>query len=208
MKDIVIVGAGGHACEIVWLAQRCRRKVKGFLDDTLEKQGKDFLGIPVLGLIESRNNYLDCDFIIAIGNPRSRKKIIDNFFSGAIYSYATLIDPSSLLGENIKVGEGSMICAGSILTINVEIGKHCIVNINSTLSHGSKLLNYVTIAPNVSISGDVSIKNLVEVGANSSIREKITIHDGAIIGMGAVVIKDIEENCIMVGNPARFLKRI
>ncbi|ATO19569.1 acetyltransferase [Acinetobacter sp. LoGeW2-3] len=206
MKEIIIIGAGGHAIEIAWLASRCKRKVKGFLDDTLEKQGKCFSNIPVLGKIEERKKYLECEFIIAIGNPRARNKIVDYFFSDEHYSFATLIDPTCILGENIKVGEGSMICAGTILTINVDIGNHCIVNINSTLSHGVKLDDYVTIAPNVSISGDVCLKQLVEIGANSSIREKVTIYDGAMVGMGTVVIKDIEENHTVVGNPSRIIK--
>ncbi|UNW09143.1 MULTISPECIES: acetyltransferase [Acinetobacter] len=206
MREIIIIGAGGHAIEIAWLANRCKRKVKGFLDDTLEKQGKIFSNIPVLGRIEERNKYLDCEFIIAIGNPRARNKIIQNFFSEECYCFATLIDPSSILGENIKIGQGSMICAGTVLTINVEVGNHCIVNINATLSHGVKINDYVTIAPNVSISGDVWIKQQVEIGANSSIREKLTIYEGAMIGMGAVVVKDVEKNYVLVGNPAKLLK--
>lgn len=208
MKDIIIVGAGGHGVEMVWLARRCGRKIKGFLDNTPEKQEKYILGEKVLGKIEESNNYLDCEFIIAIGNPRARKNIIDTFFSSKKYQFATLIDPTVILGENIIIGSGAMICAGAILTVNVNIGQHCIVNINSTLSHGVSVDNFVTIAPNVSISGDVKICDWVEVGANATIREKLVIDKGAMIGMGAVLTKNVEKNHIMVGNPAKLLKII
>lgn len=206
MKDIIIVGAGGHGIEMVWLARRCGRKIKGFLDNTPEKQENHILGERVLGRIDKSDNYLDCEFVIAIGNPRARKNIIDTFFSSKKYQFATLIDPTVILGENIIIGNGAMICAGSILTVNINIGQHCIVNINSTLSHGVSIDNFVTIAPNVSISGDVKICDLVEVGANATIREKLMINEGAMIGMGAVLINNVGKNHIMVGNPARLLK--
>lgn len=208
MKELVIVGAGGHGIEMVWLARRCGRKIKGFLDNTPAKIGTSILGESVLGSIESRNNYLDCEFIIAVGNPRGRKKILDTFFSSERYQFATLIDPTALLGENIKIGEGSMVCAGCILTVNVNIGQHCIVNINANLSHGTCIGNFVTIAPSASISGDVSIQDFVEIGANAVVREKLTIEQGAMVGMGAVLTKDVEKNHVMVGNPAKLLKTL
>lgn len=208
MKELIIVGAGGHGLEMVWLARRCGRAIKGFLDSTPEKIGTSILGTLVLGSIETRDNYLDCEFIIAIGNPRSRKKIVNSFFLSEKYQFATLIDPTALIGENIKIGEGSMVCARTIFTVNINIGQHCIVNVNSTLSHGVYIDNFVTIAPSVSVSGDVSIRALVEIGANAVLREKLTINQGAMIGMGAVLTKDVEMNHVMVGSPAKLLKVI
>lgn len=208
MKDLIIVGAGGHGIEIAWLAKRCQRKIKGFLDSTPEKQNTQIMGLDILGPIENAQQYIECEFIIAIGNPRARKKIIDNFFNDEKFIFATLIDPQVIVGQDVMIGEGSMICAGSILTVNVSIGQHCIVNINSTLSHGVHIDNFVTIAPNVSISGDVKLKDCVEIGANATLREKLTVQEGAMIGMGAVLTKDVEKNHVMVGNPAKLLKVI
>lgn len=206
MKELVIIGAGGHGIEIAWLANRCNRKIRGFLDNTPEKQNTKVMGVDVLGVIDSAQQYLDCEFVIAIGNPRARKKIIDQFFSGNQFTFATLIDPQAIIGDNVSILEGSMICAGAVLTVNVTIGQHCIVNINSTLSHGTYINNFVTIAPNVSISGDVTIHKYVEIGANAVLREKLVINEGAMIGMGAVLTKNVEKNYIMVGNPAKLLK--
>lgn len=208
MRDIVIIGAGGHGVEIAWLARRCGRKVKGFLDNTPEKQNTKILGIDVLGSLDTAIQYTECEFIIAIGNPRSRRKIVDSYFSTQQFQFATLIDPSVVLGNNIEIGQGSMICARSVLTVNVNIGEHCIININSTLSHGVELGNFVTIAPNVALSGDVKLGNITEIGANAVLREKIIVKEGAMIGMGAVLTKDVEANHVMIGNPAKLLKVI
>lgn len=208
MKELVIVGAGGHGGEISWLAKRCGRTVRGFLDNTPEKQGAFIRGVPVLGTLEQCSKFMECEFIIAIGSPRSRKKIFEDFFQGKNFIFATLIDPTATIGENIQILEGTMICAGSILTVDVQIGKHCIVNTNAVLSHGVVIGDYVTVAPNASVSGNVSLGTMVEVGANATIREKIIIEDGAMIGMGTVVTKNVFCNQVMVGNPARLLKVI
>ncbi|MBO8215916.1 MULTISPECIES: acetyltransferase [Acinetobacter] len=208
MKELIIVGAGGHGNEISWLAKRCGRVVRGFLDNTVEKQGAFIRGIPVLGTLDECSKFTDCDFVIAIGSPRARKKIIERFFSEEEFTFATLIDPSATIGENIHIQEGTMICAGGILTVDVKLGKHCIVNTNAVLSHGVILGDYVTVAPNASISGDVSLGNIVEIGANATIREKVSVQDGAMVGMGSVVIRNILSNQVVVGNPAKLLKVI
>ena len=206
MKELIIVGAGGHGIEIAWLARRCNRVIKGFLDNTPEKQNQIIADLRVLGTLDKRNDFMDCEFVIAVGSPRARKNIVCNYFNSSIYKFATLVDPTAIIGENVKISEGSMICARSILTIDVQIGKHTIVNINSTISHGCSLGDYVTLAPNASVSGDIDIANLVEIGASAVVKEKIKIKEGALVGMGSVVTKNIDRNCVVVGNPSKFLK--
>lgn len=208
MKDIVIIGAGGHASEVVWLAKRCGRVITGFLDNTPEKQNTFYHGFPVLGALDDCSKFMDCDFIVAIGSPYARQKVIKAYFQDINFTFATLIDPSALIGENIRIGEGGMICAGSILTVDVAIGIHCLVNTNAVLSHGVIGGDFVTVSPNASILGNVCLGDMVEVGANATIKEKLTIQDGAMIGMGAVVTKDVAKNHVMVGNPAKLLKVI
>ena len=208
MKEIIIIGAGGHGGEVAWLAKRCGRTVRGFLDNTPEKQGKFIQGVPILGTLQQCFEFMECEFIIAIGSPRARKKIVEDFFQGRDFIFATLIDPTAIIGENTKIQDGTMICAGSILTIDVQVGKHSIINTNAVLSHGVIAGDYVTVAPNASVSGNVIFGSMVEIGANATIREKIIIENGAMIGMGAVVINDVSCNQVMVGNPAKFLKSL
>lgn len=208
MKPLIIVGAGGHGQEVVWLAQRCNRIILGFLDDTADKLGKSYLGVQVLGPIDDYDKFLDCEFIVAIGNCRYRSKLVNKLESNPNVLFATLIDPQSIIGCRSVIGSGSMICAGSILTVDVDIGKHCIVNVNASISHGCKIGNFSTIAPNASISGDVIIEDEVEIGANAVIKEKIIVRKRALIGMGAVVVKNIDPSNVVIGNPAKLLKKL
>lgn len=208
MKNIVVVGAGGFGKEVAWIAKRCGREVLGFLDGTLDKQNTKVMGLDVLGPLENAKNYMDCEFIIAIGNPRSRKKIVDTFFNNEQFNFATLIDPLSIIGENVLIGSGSVICAGAILTVDISMGKHIIVNLNSTIGHDVCIKDYVTIAPNSSISGNILLNDLVEIGTNATLREKLVVDEGAIVGMGTVLTKNVAKNNVMIGNPAKLLKII
>ncbi|WP_286966035.1 MULTISPECIES: acetyltransferase [Acinetobacter] len=206
MKKVVIVGAGGFGKEVAWMAQRCGRDILGFLDGTPEKQNTTIMGYDVLGPLENAKDYFDCEFVLAIGNPRSRKKIIDYYFNDEKFQFTTLVDPSAIVGVQVKIGVGSIICAGTILTVNIDVGSHTIININSTVGHDVRIHDFVTIAPNASISGNVILQDLVEVGTNASIREKLEVKYGAVIGMGAVLTKNVEDNMVMVGNPAKILR--
>lgn len=208
MQEIVIIGAGGFGKEVAWMAKRCGRVVKGFLDETPEKQNTKIMGIDVLGPIEYAKQFIECEFIIAIGNPRSRQKIFDNFLNGEQFKFATLIDPQAIVGESVSIAEGTMVCAGAILTVDIDVGKHTIININCTIGHDVKIKDFVTIAPNASVSGNIELGSCTEIGTNATLREKLIIKDGAMIGMGAVLTKDVEENHVMVGNPAKLLKVI
>jgi sugar O-acyltransferase (sialic acid O-acetyltransferase NeuD family) len=205
MNKLVIVGAGGFGKEVAWLARRCGKEVVGFLDDTPEKQNLILNEVPVLGPITLYEQYLECDFILAIGNPRAKEKIVRDKLQ-KVRKFATLIDPSALVGENILLGEGVIICANSILTVNIKIGNHSVINLNTSIGHDVVVGAYATIAPNVALSGNLQIGNCVEIGTNAALRERLHIGDGAMIGMGAVVTKDVYSNHVVVGNPARLLK--
>ena len=208
MKDIIIVGASGFGTEILWLARRLGRNVAGFLDDTTEKHKTHILGVPVLGAINECGKYGSNEFIVAIGSPRGRASVVSDLTGHGIVEYATLVDPSAIVGENVSIGEGSIVCAGVICTVNVSIGRHTIINLNSTVGHEVEIDDFVTIAPNVSISGNIYLNNLVEVGTGATLREKLEVGAGSVVGMGSVLTKSVDENKIVVGNPARVIKSL
>lgn len=208
MKDLVIVGASGFGMEVLWLAERCGRNVLGFLDDTPEKQGSLVLGYRVLGHISSWVKYDNCEFVLAIGSPRGRKSVAEKMEGYGAPEYATLVDPGAMLGKSVGINEGGIVCAGVVCTVAIKIGRHAIINLNSTIGHESVLGDFCTVAPGASISGNSNIGDLVEIGTGAKIREKITIATGSVVGMGSVLTKNVDENKVVVGNPARIIKSI
>jgi sugar O-acyltransferase (sialic acid O-acetyltransferase NeuD family) len=208
MKELIIIGGGGFAKEVIWLAGDCNRKVKGILDDSVENHSTYIQGTLVLGCISEWVNYKECEFIIAIGSPRVRRKILNNMLSLGCPNFATLIHPSVRYSNTVSFGDGSIICAGSILTADITLGSHNILNLNVTVGHECQFGDYVTIAPMAAVSGNVLLSDLVEIGTGAVIRQGLSLLEGSMLGMGGVLTKNIPERIIFAGNPAKKLKEI
>ena len=208
MNSVIIIGAGGFGMEVLWLAERCGKRVLGFLDDTPGKINSEIMGYPVLGEVSSWSSYEKSEFIVAIGSPRGRKAVIEKMKSSGVPAFATLIDPNAIVGKEVVIGAGSIICAGVICTVAISIGCHVVVNLNSTIGHESTVGDFCTIAPNASISGNVCLESCVEIGTGAKIREKISVKSGSVLGMGSVLVKDLESNKVAVGNPARVIREV
>lgn len=164
-----------------------------------EVQGYSF---NVCNLLESTDPLeSNTSTVIAIGDGLVRKNIFGQFPN---LSYICLFRGLEY-GEN-KYGKGTIIAPGTILTTGITIGDHVIVNLNCTIGHDSKIGSFTTISPGANISGNVTIGELCYIGTNAVIREKINICDNVVIGAGGVVIKDIIESGIYVGNPVKKIK--
>ncbi|CAM4283869.1 MULTISPECIES: acetyltransferase [Pseudoalteromonas] len=209
MKEIIVIGGGGFAKEVVWLAHDCNRKVRGVLDDNTFTHGADVQGAIVLGSVDSWVDYTsDCEFVIAIGNPRTRKAVSDKMQLLGKPNFATLIHPSARYSNTVSFGQGSIICAGSILTADITLGAHNILNLNVTVGHECKFGDFITVAPMAAISGNVILDDLVEIGTGATIRQGLNLQKGSMLGMGGVLTKNIPERTIFAGNPAKKLKEI
>lgn len=208
MKELVIVGGSGFGKEVIWLAEETKQfQVVGILDDKAPKGSKIF-GKEVIGGVDDAVNFKNYHFVIAIGNPRVRKLVHDRLKSSDVVLFPNLIHPSVIYSSSIQMGMGNIICAGTILTTDIHIGNQNIINLNCTIGHDTVIKDYCTIAPIVAISGNVRLENLVEVGTGSSIRQGLIIDEGGVLGMGGVLTKDIGENQIFIGNPAKFFRSL
>ncbi|MBC5715249.1 acetyltransferase [Roseburia sp. BX1005] len=210
MKDLYIIGAGGFGREVAWLVERINDvsfewNLKGFIDDDESIWGSKEDGYPVLGGCEYLKKIGDVYAVCAVGSAKVRKKIINKLADSQV-RYATLVDPSVIMSKRIRVGEGSIICAGTIITVDVIIGKHVIVNLDCTLGHDDIINDFVTMYPSVNVSGNVEIGECSELGTGAQIIQGKKIVPNTIIGAGAVVVKDIEEKGTYVGSPVRKIR--
>lgn len=203
-KDVIIIGAGGHAKVIADIIYKSGDNLIGFLDDNLANKGKEiYLGKKVLGTTKDIKNYNKNYFIIGIGNNSIRKKI-NNENNLKLYS---AIHPSAIIAEDVKIGTGSVIMAGVVINPGTVIGKNCIINTSSSLDHDNLLEDYVHISPGAHLAGTVSVKEGTWICTGAIVKNNITIGKNNIIGAGSVVIKDIiEENTTYVGVPAKRIK--
>ena len=117
-----------------------------------------------------------------------------------------LISKHSILEDLNKYGEGISSMPGSIIHKFTEIGDQCIFNTNSTVDHDCILGNGVHIMGGASIAGRVRIGDFSIVGTNATILPDISIGKKSFIGAGAVVTKNVLDNQVVYGVPARHIK--
>ena len=201
-KDVIIIGAGGHAKVIADIVRKSGDNLVGFLDDSKEA-GSEFFDAFILGKTGSYCEYPDKEFIIAIGNNAIRKKIVEQMQGASFY---TAIHPTAVIGEGVSVGEGTCVMASAVLNADAKIGKHCIINTASVVEHDNMILDYVHISPAAALAGTVTVGEKTHIGIGVKVKNNTVICADVIVGAGAVVVKNITEAGTYIGVPARKVK--
>lgn len=203
-KDVVIIGAGGHAKVIADIVYKSHDNIIGFLDDNPSIQEKKvYLDKKVIGTTKDIDKYKEYYFIIGIGNNSIRENIA---ISHDLKWYIA-IHPRAIIASEVLIEGGSVVMAGAIINTGTKIGKHCIINTKSSIDHDNIIEDYVHVSPGATLAGTVHIKEKTWICAGATIINNITIDKNNIIGAGSVVIKNIEEeNGTYVGVPVRKIK--
>ena len=208
-KILAIIGSGQLGQQIAHYAiSDCHFNNIVFFDDfAKDSHVKDF---KVLGTTEDIvYNYNEGNFtelIIGIGynHIKSRKDFFLRFF-GTI-PFATIIHSSCWIDKTVKIMSGCIIYPGCVIEPNVIIDYNCILNISCSVSHDSKVGAHSFLSPKVAISGFVNANECCIFGTNTTIIDNIYIADNVRFGAGTVVIKNIENKGLYVGNPQKFIR--
>lgn len=194
-----LIGAGGFADEIK--AQMNEFDMICFVDDFYyKKNNKNILPL-------SEFNPTEYEVLVAVGDSFLRKDLIGRLPKETKY-FSFIHKSVQILGNDIEIGEGSIICAGTIITTNCVLGNHVHLNLQTTIGHDCRIGNYFTTAPGVKISGNNEIGECVYIGTNASTKQKLKISDNVVVGMNAAVVKDIFESGTYVGVPAKKINKI
>lgn len=203
MKKVVILGAGGHAKVIADIINKSGDEVVGFLDDNLDIQNNIiYLNKKVLGTTNDIDKYKDYYFVIGIGNNKIRKKLAEKYN----LKWYTAIHPNAVIGNNVTIGEGSVIMPGVVINTGTSIGSHCIINTSSSIDHDNVIENFVHISPGSHLCGTVKVGEESWICAGVTVINNINIISNCIIGAGSVVLKSIEKSGTYVGIPAKRIK--
>ena len=202
--NYVIVGAGGHARTVIHTLHCLNISPKGVLDQYREPDEK-VLNTPILDDSSKFKKYIkDNIFIIAIGDNASRMEHYNRIKDeGGLFE--AVVHPTCEFSKSSRVGEGTLIAQQAVICPNSEIGNNVIINSRALVEHDAKVGNHAHIAPDVSLAGKVTIHEGAFIGLRAVVKDGVSIGRWAKVGAGAVVVSDVPDGAVVVGNPARIV---
>jgi len=210
--QIIIYGTGGFGREVLTTINDCNKikekyKILGFIDDNRSLKEKTIENLPILGGFEwfSKKGAKNVLCVVTISDCVARQNIINKLEKLKV-KFATIIHPTTIYSDSVKIGEGTIIQAGCILTINISIGKHVHINIASTIGHDCKINDFVTINPGSHINGNNTIDKGAFIGAGTVTKQGIHVGKWSVIGAGTVLINDVQDRSTYVGVPGKLKK--
>jgi len=212
-----LIGTGGFAREVMPVARAFLRHhpdlgiESGRIVFVDREGGAPVGGIPVLSEAEFLALDGERHFSIAVGDGAVRQTIAERLEAAGCLPLSIRAE-NALLPDDLDCGPGAVFAAFSMVTADAVIGRHFQCNIYSYLAHDCVIGDYVTLAPRVSLNGNVVVEDFAYVGTGAIIRQgtpdkPLMLGRGCVVGMGAVVTRDVPPGVTVVGNPARRLER-
>jgi len=208
VRPLLIVGAGGHAKVVVDAARASGKyEILGILDQDSTRWGEAILAVPILGderlLLDRRLS--SAAVVIAIGDNATRARVAERLAAMGV-TFATVVHPSSSLGEDVALGHGTVVLAGVVVNSGSVVGRHVILNTSSSVDHDCRIGDFVHVSPGVRLAGGVHVGAHAHLGIGACAVPNVSIGAGSIVGAGAAVIADVADAAVVVGVPARPLK--
>lgn len=212
-RRYVIWGSAGHAKVLNEAICRLGGEVVALFDNNV-KAVSAIPGVPLIGGMEAFHQWVKAVKeteqyygLIAIGGDRGqdRLQLQKLFFDNGI-QIEPLIHPNAFVASNVTIGPGTQILAMATVAADVTLGSACIINHKASIDHECQIGDGVHVAPGATLCGCIVVEENALIGAGSVVLPRIRIGRSSIVGAGAVVTKDVPDNAIVVGNPARVLR--
>lgn len=215
MKQVAIFGASGCGRGVLplarqqWAASGETHRLS-FVDDrprSPEINGHQVLRYADWLTLPGTSHYIN----VAVANSSARRELVQRCQADGVQFFEVRAANVVEL-DDVRLGEGAILCPFVTLTSNIRIGRHFHANIYSYVEHDCVIGDYVTFAPGVKCNGNVVIEDGAYIGAGAILKQgrpddPLVIGRGAVVGMGAVVTRSVSPGTTVVGNPARPMSK-
>lgn len=207
LPKLVIIGAGGFGREAwAWAEQSVQIgrewELKGFIDDNPDALKVRRSPGRVLSTIQDYQPAPEDVFVCAIGIPAIKRRVAELMESRG-GRFTRLVHRSVVLGNEVQLGEGVILCPFVAVTANNVLGKGVGVNVHASIDHDAKVGDWSQINCHCDLTASVQVGEEVFLGSRVTIYPGVTVESRAHVGGGSVVMRDVPTGWKMVGSPAR-----
>jgi len=206
MKRLALLGASGHGKVVADAALASGWEHIEFFDDAWPdclSNGPWRVSGNTEALVEQLDRF--DGVVVSIGNCATRLRKHQALASlGA--RLTSIVHPRATISTFAEIGVGTVIMAGAVINVDAKLGPAVIINTGATVDHDCVLDEAVHVAPGANLSGNVTVGRCSWVGVGACVRQGVRIGDNVMVGAGAVVVRDLDSNLTVAGNPARALK--
>jgi len=118
----------------------------------------------------------------------------------------SLVDPSAFVSRTARIGVGCVVYPHCFVGLRASLGDFVFMLAGAVINHDDVLANRVVVCSDVTLAGGVRVGAGCYLGQACTVRQNLRIGRDSLVGMGAVVTKDVDSRSVMAGNPARRLR--
>jgi sugar O-acyltransferase (sialic acid O-acetyltransferase NeuD family) len=211
--DLVVFGGRGGGAVATDSARRIQTLtralvVHGFLNDHL---GEDELveGLPVLGKFADWQ--LLPDFVRFVAPLHKYAKMHTRAARIAELGipgerWCSVVDPGACVSGSVSLGTGTLISAGAHVQPACQVGNHVAIRQGAVIGHNSAISDHAFVGANSTVCGYATIGTGAYLAPGCVVRDGVKIGEFATVGVGAVVLHDVEPGSTVIGNPASVVR--
>ena len=207
---VFVYGAGGHGKVVAdCLSAAGRYDVRGFIDDDESRSGLTVTGLQIIGGLDQLRREAETKIGVALGvGDNARRQKCAALCMTLDIEILTVIHPAATVSKSADLQPGTVVMAGAVINPSAEIGAGVIVNTGAVIEHDVSIGDYAHVSPNAVMGGGSRLGSLAHLGLGAAVLPQVAVGNGTVIGAGAVVVRDIADNVVAFGVPARVHRKL
>ncbi|MHB9034792.1 MAG: LbetaH domain-containing protein [Anaerolineae bacterium] len=204
MQDLLILGTGVHALEMVEIVERVNQvsptwRLLGLITAEAALAGTVLNRVPVLGTPADLARFPGAALVPSWADLSQLGEL-------PMERVVSLVDPSAFVSRTAVIGRGCVVYPHGYIGLNARLADLVFCLAGCTINHDDVIGARTALCSGVTLAGSVTVEPDCYLGQGCSVRQYVTIGRHSLIGMGAVVLSDVAPESVMVGNPARRLR--